>query len=113
MVLNITEVVFTVLLGSACIFLSLFKLRTVRSRLEEKEKLLGDREKEVVSLSSLQSRNSGEVDVLNTLIQSKGKQIAALKEKVYKIGIVSYNFATALRFSMFGWYFLDAKRLNH
>ena len=54
----------------------------MRDRLDEKEKLLGDKEKEVLSLSSLQCQNSGEVDVLNTLIQSKEKQIASLKEKV-------------------------------
>ena len=30
----------------------------------------------------MQSKNSGEVDVLNTLIESKEKQITSLKEKV-------------------------------
>jgi hypothetical protein len=54
----------------------------VRDRLEDKEKLLDTKEKEVVSLASMQSKNSGEVDVLNTLIESKEKQITSLKEKV-------------------------------
>ena len=54
----------------------------MRERLEDKEKLLESKEKEVVSLTSLQSQNSGEVDVLNTLIQSKEKQISSLKDKV-------------------------------
>lgn len=57
------------------------ELRSVRDRLDEKEKLLGDKEKEVSSLSSLQFQNSGEVDVLNSLMQSKEKQIASLKKK--------------------------------
>jgi chromosome segregation ATPase len=54
----------------------------VRDRLEDKEKLLDTKEKEIVSLASMQSKNSGEVDVLNTLIESKEKQITSLKEKV-------------------------------
>ena len=54
----------------------------MRDRLEDKEKLLDTKEKEVVSLASMQSKNSGEVDVLNTLIESKEKQITSLKEKV-------------------------------
>ena len=58
--------------------------------MEEKEKILDTKEKEVVSLTSLQSQNSGEVDVLNTLIQSKEKQIASLKEKVGYITITIF-----------------------
>ena len=54
----------------------------MRDRLEDKEKLLDTKEKEIVSLASMQSKNSGEVDVLNTLIESKEKQITSLKEKV-------------------------------
>ena len=54
--------------------------------------MLDIKEKEVVSLTSLQSQNNGEVDVLNTLIQSKEKQIASLKEKVGSI-TATYEFS--------------------
>lgn len=64
-----------------------FQLHSVRGRLEDKAKLLESKEKEIASLTSLQCQNSGEVDVLNTLIQSKEKQIVSLKDKVQCITV--------------------------
>ena len=64
------------------IVFTLWQLESLRSRLDEREDLLKQREKKLLSVSSEHSENSYAVENLQSVLSTKERQITSLKQKV-------------------------------
>ena len=60
----------------------LWQLESLRSRLDEREELLKQKEKKLLSVSSEHSENSYAVENLQSVLSTKERQITSLKQKV-------------------------------
>lgn len=65
---------------SCCFFL--LQLESLRGRLDEREGLLKQKEKKLISVSSEHSENSYAVENLQSILSTKERQITSLKQKV-------------------------------
>ena len=64
------------------IVFTLWQLESLRSRLDEREDLLKQKEKKLLSVSSEHSENSYAVENLQSVLSTKERQITSLKQKV-------------------------------
>ena len=64
------------------IFNALWQLESFRTRLDEREDLLKQKEKKLLSVSSEHSENSYAVENLQSVLSTKERQITSLKQKV-------------------------------
>lgn len=60
----------------------LLQLESLRGRLDEREDLLKQKEKKLISVSSEHSENSYAVENLQSILSTKERQITSLKQKV-------------------------------
>ena len=61
---------------------TLWQLESLRSRLDEREDLLKQKERKLLSVSSEHSENSYAVENLQSVLSTKERQITSLKQKV-------------------------------
>ena len=61
------------------------QLGSLRTRLDEREDLLKQKEKKLLSVSSEHSENSYAVENLQSVLSTKERQITSLKQKVKRI----------------------------
>lgn len=75
------------------------QLESLRSRLDEREDLLKQKEKKLLSVSSEHSENSYAVENLQSVLSTKERQITSLKQKVrrrYTCGLSKLHIYTIM-----------------
>lgn len=83
--------------------ITMLQLESLRSRLDEREDLLKQKEKKLISVSSEHSENSYAVENLQSILSTKERQITSLKQKV--ANSIQTNTETGLKekFLLFLW----------
>lgn len=83
--------------------ITMLQLESLRGRLDEREDLLKQKEKKLISVSSEHSENSYAVENLQSILSTKERQITSLKQKV--ANSIQTNTETGLKekFLLFLW----------
>ena len=70
----------------------LLQLESLRSRLDDREEQLKQKEKKLISVSSEHSENSYAVENLQSVLNTKERQVTSLKKKVCSMYSVFFKF---------------------
>ena len=70
----------------------LLQLESLRSRLDDREEQLKQKEKKLISVSSEHSENSYAVENLQSVLNTKERQVTSLKKKVCSVYSAFFKF---------------------